>query len=481
MEIYKQAEKNAGETAYTNAGAGKMAWADNRESAAVQAKLIRGIRTASPAIQRSGDFSASVALRMGGPEESVPAENLFIDTIKLTGRTNTGLTKLNTKKQKREPTQGDHIIADTFMKTYQKVMLRDQNILAAIGFYENNFQNIVKAENTLPAVDESLTSQSEQEQRKQVVDQEVREGMSKIEMLKNGERPIYLWRKGLVQVINSYNEAYSHSKAATVYNSSRPTGKGEAAAKRNLKTLFMEVDPGHLPDDTPQLIDMAALERAGYPPEEFMKLYIDMVCNMHSLYQSHKDWSLPIKAFEAQSMIMPKPDIPESPEMEEVRWRQDLVSSIGRKVASYARLMMLAAYMGIINNERAVFARNLGWVGGDPNYTAPLASDKKALEETQEERGPLDILNAIKAIQMEGVDWMIERNTLILAGGNDELVIFINAALDFLRIPIAGPDLEREIMEGYGLIVAMKEELLALLGQQLPGPSGAGIPAQGAP
>ena len=484
MEVYKHAEKNAGGIARPDVGGSKMVLVDNRENTAAQAKLIRGIRTASPAIQRSGDFSASVALRTVGTEDGVPAENVFIDTVKLTGRTNTGLTKVNTKTQKHEPTQGDHIIADTFMKTYQKVMLRDHNILGAIEFYENNFQTIFDAEADLDAVGKILTGESEQGQRHRVVEKEVAEGRANIEMLKKGPRSILLWRKGLVQVINNYNEAYSHSKAATVYNSSRPTGKGEAALKKSLKVLFTRVPPGSLPENIPLLIDMAAIQRTGYPLKKFIRFYRDMVNRMHPQYLSHKAWSDPMKDSAAKSMFMPKPDIPEPPEMKEVRRTQDLVSSIGGKVASYARLMALAGCMGIDDETIGLFERNLGWRYNDPSSIAPLVSHKKDLEETPEEGGPFDILKAIKAIQLEGVNWMIELNTLNLVDGNDDLKNFVNLALEFLLIPISGRDVATEVMSGYEQINAMKETLLqqlALLEQQLLGPSDASMPAQGAP
>lgn len=200
-----------------------------------QLQAVPGVpgAAASPPAQLE-DFHASVSLV---PKDLMDtpftADQLCIDTVKLTGRADTGLHA----PQNHAPTQGAHTIADAFIKKYQKVLVRGVPIPEVLDFYDAQCQ-LLHAENdpdhwgNNPRVMEART---------------LSEAVStQISMLAgSAPLPMAVWRKGLSRIISAYNTAYAHSILATTGVGT--PGRGEAFGIKAIKNLKSPSPSGAVP------------------------------------------------------------------------------------------------------------------------------------------------------------------------------------------------------------------------------------------
>lgn len=183
---------------------------------------------ASPPAQLEA-FHASVSL-IPVECQGVPfcADSLCIDTVKLTGRADTGLKKVG-KNGRQVTTQGDHTIADAVVKKYQKILARGMTVTEVLGFYHLQGE-LLQAENNPSHWDDKERAQSACELAANVVqDVETLNGFSEKGLT------IPTWRRFLSQLISDYNTAYARSILATRGTGSG--GKGEAAGVEAIRRL----------------------------------------------------------------------------------------------------------------------------------------------------------------------------------------------------------------------------------------------------
>jgi len=82
-------------------------------------------------IQRKGVVGVTLST---GLSEQYTGEDVKIDTLTFGGRFETGLKKTD-EEGKLSKTEGDHTIADTFIKKYQKDYLKEKDMNTALAFY----------------------------------------------------------------------------------------------------------------------------------------------------------------------------------------------------------------------------------------------------------------------------------------------------------------------------------------------------------
>jgi len=234
-----------------------------------------------PVIQRSGTFVASVSLRES-EMKLYDAGQLTIDTIKLSGRADTGLKKENNK------TQGDHTIADVFIKKHQKIMSRDKTISEFLLFYEDMNTKLIEDSKNFaknhPDHNDVLNRSEE------FVQEQAANNNDLIYIIRNVKLPMYRWRKELQTIITNYNDAYSHSRTATIYNENRPTGKGEGSAMKYLKNNILNNNyDGEKIEKIESLLDKSAIEESGEDIDSFKDKFYGMVNDMQASYKEHTD------------------------------------------------------------------------------------------------------------------------------------------------------------------------------------------------
>lgn len=169
-------------------------------------------------------------------EMPLRAEEVMVDTVKLSGRADTGLENKNGNK-----TQGDHIIADALVKKYQKVMCRGQILPSIFNFYRNQ-ANAMKLENQI--VNRQIQSLPEeqrdpQQENRISISDTVANEMDKVIM--EGEstvKNIPSWRKCVKRVIQLYNNAYANSYFAI--HGVGTGGHGEASAIAYIRKVMSE-------------------------------------------------------------------------------------------------------------------------------------------------------------------------------------------------------------------------------------------------
>lgn len=407
MKHYDKSRQPIGRSLNFGDNKGKKLIVDKREKP--QELMFIALSNRS-AIQRTGNFSASVSLSVP-QDENFQADGLKIDTIKLTGRTDTGLKKNGDK------TQGDHIIADTFIKSYQKVMLRDKPIIEALEFYDMCFNVISQQQQTIPFVSESLVSEDIQKKRKSITESEMQNGVDRINAIKGGEFPMYLWRKYLVDIISHYNEAYSHSKAATIYNDSRPIGKGEAAKKKKIKNLFLKNEAFNY-SDYPTMIDEAAVYRAEYDINYFNGLYQNMLEEMYDRYREHK-----VMHGEMITNGLQKPLINDTEEHEYIKNDHDVIKSICKNISTYTILFFALKDVIPLDNTVEFMTGNLQNIFYENGIPQHLTEDGSFLSNT---------INRISSIQSKSKYWFAYKDTAE-KNGNTALGELIDLAVAFIQ------------------------------------------------
>lgn len=235
------------------------------DDARLEAEADRLARYQNPA-QPAGLPSNIVQRKMDAEVALVPKviknilfspEDLMVDTVKLSGRADTGLETKDGQK-----TQGDHIIADVLVKKYQKVMCRGQILSNVFNFYRN-ITNEMKYEN---AIADKYMQRMPKEKRDQIQEERIASSNKTAdtiaEVIARGEKEIKNipgWRKHMNEIVRLYNDAYSNSYFAT--HGVGTGGHGEAEA---MKYIRDEMSKGTVirPCFTNKLIDIGSLKSA---------------------------------------------------------------------------------------------------------------------------------------------------------------------------------------------------------------------------
>lgn len=203
-----------------------------------------------------GKFEASVSLlRVETVHEEIPVEAMMVDTVKLEGRSKTGL------KSSDKDAQGAHTIADTFVKKYQKEAIKGRPLIEAIQLYEALFQEM--DQDLSHVYPDELSTSRQAEARKGL--EAARQNISMIKEI--GGFTQTEWRKLMTELIIQYNDAYAYNPAATRGYAGSNSGKGEGSGKQISKRdkRAGEFNLG----GASYLIDVDSVERTGIKPEAY--------------------------------------------------------------------------------------------------------------------------------------------------------------------------------------------------------------------
>lgn len=135
------------------------------------------------------------------------------------------LTQVNTKSK----TQGDHTIADAFIKKFQKDYVKGCLVSKVLDFYEN-LGNEIKYDNAMAAADDERIMDS---------NTKITNSLNLISGSKEKELNVFGWNVLIKEIIKKYNMGYAKSLLATQGVGSG--GKGEAKGMENLG--FMKDNP----------------------------------------------------------------------------------------------------------------------------------------------------------------------------------------------------------------------------------------------
>lgn len=187
----------------------------------------RAVSLFPPVIQRSGDLSVGVSLRL--QEDNMPRSpsEYVLDGLKIYGRSDTEL------KYNGRPTQGDHTIADVLVKKHQKVMTKSKGLDEAVAFYKTLFlevrkHNLILRKNQLTPEEEKRRTHSQNDASFGI---EMCDDMLK----KNFKANVREMRRAFAKIVVEYNDAYSTSVFATFGHGTG--GHGEAQAIDALKQI----------------------------------------------------------------------------------------------------------------------------------------------------------------------------------------------------------------------------------------------------
>lgn len=233
-----------------------------------------------------------------------PAD-LMVDTVKLSGRADTGLET----KDKR-PTQGDHIIADVLVKKYQKVMCQGQILSNVFNFYRN-ITNEMKYEN---AIADKYMQRMPKEKRDQIQEERIADSNKTAdtiaEVIADGEvevKNIPGWRKHVKKIVGLYNDAYAKSYFAT--HGVGTGGHGEAAGMRYIRDDMHTVAAIHS-DATDRLIDWKSFERAladiGIDTKDMERLSMIVQNRFHMMLKQMVDYRSPRKDWVKSRPMTPR-------------------------------------------------------------------------------------------------------------------------------------------------------------------------------
>ncbi|RGZ01895.1 hypothetical protein [Clostridium sp. AM58-1XD] len=205
-------------------------------------------------IQR--EVEAGVSLyRVEERDQKVPMEALGVDTIKLTGRSKTGL------KSGVDDAQGAHTIADTFIKKYQKEVVKGRLLYEAVDFYRSLFLEL-ETDLTLPVQNEEDAKRVEEANKRVAQANVTFQEMAGVNNFNHVE-----WRKLFQEIIVSYNDAYAYSPFATRGYAGKGSGKGEGTGKARSK-IAKRTGTFDL-SGASYLLDVDSVERTGMQPAAY--------------------------------------------------------------------------------------------------------------------------------------------------------------------------------------------------------------------
>lgn len=170
------------------------------------------------------DFSASVSLVVNNQnflQDIFYSSQLLVDTIKLTGRAETGLRNDDGNK-----TQGDHTIADAAIKKHQKILLRGREVRDLLHFYDMH-SRILLQENSF----EGWSKEPRAEEARKMANALIQRTKEE----EGNTHTITGWRSIISRIIVDYNTAYSHGMLAT--RGKGTGGKGEASGMEGIRRL----------------------------------------------------------------------------------------------------------------------------------------------------------------------------------------------------------------------------------------------------
>lgn len=170
------------------------------------------------------DFSASVSLVVNNQnflQDIFYSSQLLVDTIKLTGRAETGLWNDN-----RNKTQGDHTIADAAIKKHQKILLRGREVRDLLHFYDMH-SRILLQENSFEGWSEEPRAKEARKMANALIQRTKEE--------EGNTHTITGWRSIISRIIVDYNTAYSHGMLAT--RGKGTGGKGESSGIEGIRRL----------------------------------------------------------------------------------------------------------------------------------------------------------------------------------------------------------------------------------------------------
>ena len=170
------------------------------------------------------DFSASVSLVVNNQnflQDIFYSSQLLVDTIKLTGRAETGLWNDN-----RNKTQGDHTIADAAIKKHQKILLRGREVRDLLHFYDMH-SRILLQENSFKGWSEVPRAEEARKMANALIQRTKEE--------EGNTHTITGWRSIISRIIVDYNTAYSHGMLAT--RGKGTGGKGESSGIEGIRRL----------------------------------------------------------------------------------------------------------------------------------------------------------------------------------------------------------------------------------------------------
>ena len=152
------------------------------------------------------------------------ASEIYIDTITIADRFETGL------RYNKKPTQGDHTIADAFVKKYQKEMLKGHTIEDALEFYYKQASEILKETDFILQINpDDKRAQIAEQKADDVID------LTDTYAIKTGS--FDQWNVLMKEIIFRYNEAYAHSPFATQGHGTGGHGeKGGLSALKNIRS-----------------------------------------------------------------------------------------------------------------------------------------------------------------------------------------------------------------------------------------------------
>ncbi len=230
-------------------------------------------RGGRPVIQRKG--VAGVTLSMV-QNIRLPAKSVCVDTLTFGDRFDTGLKKkvmkngrevlLKSGKPQLADVEGDHTIADVFVKKYQKDYLKEKNLAEALNFYGNLAGEILgdappeRFAGDIEGFMEKRYHESQDLAHKTI--QYVNFAESK-----SGEGFLLKeWNVLFKDVVESYNRAYAKSLLST--QGKGTGGHGEGTSVKALKRVKHSAPEGVSPEDLRRiesLIDLGSVNTLQQP------------------------------------------------------------------------------------------------------------------------------------------------------------------------------------------------------------------------
>lgn len=208
--------------------------------------MLGQLQDSQGVIQRKLEASVSL-IPLQTAENLYPSDGIAIDSMKLQGRSETGLKG-----------QGNHTIADTFVKKYQKEILKERPVSDALDLYSNLMDELRKD----VALAGSDYTADRRDKCNEYLDlaQEAGTQMS-------GQYNSYVWRKILTELIKAYNDAYAYGPFSETGVAGRGSGKGEGTGKAKSK-MAKKLQHFDLLGAS-YILDVNAVEQTGVLDEQY--------------------------------------------------------------------------------------------------------------------------------------------------------------------------------------------------------------------